>query len=75
LIAVVALLTLTLQDFDKYFIIYAFCVLNLEIFLKLLCLEIRFKIQFIASQNTEKFIKGHQFNGKLRIDSFQKTRH
>ena len=51
LVAVAALLKLTWKDFDKDFIIYAFRVLNIEIFLKLPRLQIRFQIQFIAGEN------------------------
>ena len=54
LVAVAALFKLTWKDFDKDFIIYAFRVLNIEIFLKLPCLQIRFKIQFIAGENGVK---------------------
>ena len=41
-----------LEIFDEDFIIYAFCVLNIEIYLKLPRLKIRFQIKFIASPTT-----------------------
>ena len=50
-------LKLTWKDFDGDSIIYAFCVLNIEIFIRLTRLQIRFKIQFIAGENRVKIIK------------------
>ena len=46
------LLELSWKIFDEDFIIYAFCVLNIEIYLKLPRLKIRFQIKFIASPDT-----------------------
>ena len=68
LVAVAAWVKLTWKDF----IIYAFCELNIEIFLKMSSLQIRFKIQFIAGKNAVKIIliifkSSQQWHYKLRI--------